>query len=124
VKRKVAEVKDTVKEQLLNLASLPDNAKAEFKKRKLIEEIVVKTCLLGKGTEFTTSIQKQENELTAELLASGAWKNKTFKEYNFNAKGVQPDFGALHPIMKVRSEIRKIFLEMGFEEVRHNIELT
>jgi phenylalanyl-tRNA synthetase alpha subunit len=43
----------------------------------------------------------------------GAWKTSTFKKYNFEAEGVPTDGGALHPLLKVREEIRNIFLEMG-----------
>lgn len=39
-----------------------------------------------KGDEFTTSVVKQEGELTRELIESGEWKNKTFKPFNFKAK--------------------------------------
>ena len=44
---------------------------------------------------------------------SGSWKTKTFKAYNFDALGVPPTRGHFHPLMKVRAEIRQIFLEMG-----------
>ena len=44
---------------------------------------------------------------------SGSWKTKSFKAYNFDALGVPPTRGHFHPLMKVRAEIRQIFLEMG-----------
>ena len=47
------------------------------------------------------------------MLRSGAWKNAVFKKYNFEAEGLQLNGGALHPLLKVREEIRNIFLEMG-----------
>lgn len=47
------------------------------------------------------------------ILCRGTWKDKTFKEYNFNALGVMPPCGHLHPLLKVRAEYRQIFLEMG-----------
>lgn len=47
------------------------------------------------------------------LFSSDVWKTKKFKEYNLEALGVMPDCGHLHPLQKVRTEIRKIFLEMG-----------
>ena len=43
----------------------------------------------------------------------GAWKTSTFKQYNFEAEGIPTNGGALHPLLKVREEIRNIFLEMG-----------
>ena len=44
---------------------------------------------------------------------SGSWKQRTFKEYNFDAMGIPPVRGHLHPLMKVRAQYRQIFLEMG-----------
>ncbi|KHJ81588.1 phenylalanine--tRNA ligase [Oesophagostomum dentatum] len=54
------------------------------------------------------------------MIATGSWKNKTFKQYNFDALGVQPPCGHLHPLMKVRSEFRQIFFAMGFTEMPTN----
>ena len=45
---------------------------------------------------------------------SGLWKTAKFKKYNFEADGMPPNGGALHPLLKVREEIRNIFLEMGY----------
>ena len=36
-----------------------------------------------------------------------------FKAYNFNSLGMPLQAGHLHPLMKVRKEMRQIFLEMG-----------
>lgn len=44
----------------------------------------------------------------------GAWKTSNFKKYNFEAEGIPTNGGALHPLLKVREEIRNIFLEMGY----------
>jgi phenylalanyl-tRNA synthetase alpha subunit len=43
----------------------------------------------------------------------GAWKTSTYKKYNFEAEGAPTAGGSLHPLLKVREEIRNIFLEMG-----------
>ena len=44
---------------------------------------------------------------------SGSWRDRPFKPYNFVARGVLPDSGHLHPLLKVRTQFRQIFLEMG-----------
>ena len=83
-----------------------------------------------KGPNFSTSIAKPETDLTVDMLTSyaflrvfwfpdliryrGSWKNATFKKYNFEADGVPTSGGAFHPLLKVREEIRNIFLEMGY----------
>ncbi|EEB16028.1 phenylalanyl-tRNA synthetase alpha chain, putative [Pediculus humanus corporis] len=125
VKRKVDDISDVVRQHLKLILnkdgnSVPDNVKQDYKKRKLIQEVVIKSILLSKGSEFQLSVEKQETDLTAELLLNDAWKNKTFKDYNFNSLGVLPNSGHLHPLMKVRAEFRKIFIEMGFQEMPTN----
>ncbi|XP_050596219.1 phenylalanine--tRNA ligase alpha subunit isoform X2 [Bombus affinis] len=120
VKKKVASITDVTQNDLKTLASLTDRLKNEYKKRKLIQEIVIKFVQLEKGPNFTTTIEKQETELTADLLINGAWKDRKFKPYNFEALGATLEVGHLHPLLKVRSEFRKIFLEMGFTEMPTN----
>lgn len=69
--------------------------------------------MIRKGPNFSTKIEKLEADLTADLLINDNWKQKTFKPYNFDTLGQALDSGHLHPLMKVRSEFRKIFIEMG-----------
>jgi phenylalanyl-tRNA synthetase alpha chain len=49
----------------------------------------------------------------SNTIYRGAWKTSGFKKYNFEAAGIPTNGGALHPLLKVREEIRNIFLEMG-----------
>ncbi|KAI9623984.1 hypothetical protein KEM48_009211 [Puccinia striiformis f. sp. tritici PST-130] len=90
---------------------------ADYRKRKLCEKRKYLYFSIEKGSKFSTVIERPETDLTVELLTSGRWKTATFKPYNFNAEGVPPNGGALHPLMKVREEFRSIFFEMGFTEM-------
>ncbi|CAL8270751.1 unnamed protein product [Lota lota] len=115
---------DQVREKLLQVQGgeeqLEEKEKNELKKRKLLSEVTVKSYWISKGSSFSTTITKQETELTPEMIASGSWKEKTFKPYNFEALGVAPESGHLHPLLKVRTQFRQIFLEMGFSEMPTN----
>ncbi|KAI0939807.1 Phenylalanyl-tRNA synthetase, beta subunit, cytoplasmic, variant 2 [Taiwanofungus camphoratus] len=94
-----------------------EKALAELRKRKLIMQKKGHWFTVHKGPNFSTSIAKLETDLTLDMIASGSWKNANFKKYNFEAEGLPTDGGALHPLLKVREEIRNIFLEMGFAEM-------
>ncbi|XP_018564075.1 phenylalanine--tRNA ligase alpha subunit [Anoplophora glabripennis] len=125
VRRKVPEITDIVQDHLKQVilgdsSKISDKEKQDYKKRKLIQEVVIKSFDLKKGPEFSLSLTKLETDLTTEMLNSGSWKNLKFKEYNFDALGVPPECGYLHPLLKVRSEFRQIFLEMGFCEMPTN----
>jgi phenylalanyl-tRNA synthetase alpha chain len=75
-----------------------------------------------KGPKFSVTgwNKKMETDLTFEMMESEAWKTAEFKEFNFNSLGVMPTGGHLHPLLKVRTEFRQIFLELGFEEMPTN----
>ncbi|CAH2085166.1 unnamed protein product [Euphydryas editha] len=124
VKRKVESITDTVQDHLNEIKkgidNLPDNVRNDYKKRKLLQEITIKSFLLSKGPQFATSIKKLETDLTSDMLLTGSWKHLEFKPYNFSALGQPPECGHLHPLLKVRSEFREIFLEMGFTEMPTN----
>ncbi|KAI0796614.1 phenylalanine-tRNA ligase [Abortiporus biennis] len=94
-----------------------EKALAELRKRKLIVQRKGQWFTVEKGKNFSTSTAKPETDLTVDMLTSGAWKTSTFKKYNFEAEGIPTNGGAFHPLMKVREEIRNIFLEMGFAEM-------
>ncbi|EEH42762.2 phenylalanine-tRNA ligase, alpha subunit [Paracoccidioides brasiliensis Pb18] len=117
-------IEDTTQEQLLIIQktkTYPDpNVIADLRKRKLITIHKVISFKISKGQKYAREIAKEETDLTADMLATGAWKTAKFKPYNFNAKGAVTLSGALHPLNKVRQEFRQIFFEMGFEEMPSN----
>lgn len=90
---------------------------ADLRKRKLIVQRKGQWFIVHKSQQFSTSTAKPETDLTVDMLTSGSWKTSTYKKYNFEAAGIPPTGGALHPLLKVREEIRNIFLEMGFAEM-------
>merc|ERR1711939_767200 len=117
-------IQDTTREQLQIIQQShthPDSKViTDLKKRKLVKLQKVIAYKIHKGPKFALEIVKEETDLTAEMLASGAWKTVQLKPYNFKAKGAPTPAGALHPLNKVRQEFREIFFEMGFEEMPTN----
>ncbi|KXN86409.1 Phenylalanine--tRNA ligase alpha subunit [Leucoagaricus sp. SymC.cos] len=116
------EISDATKIDMQEIASTGtlkagEKALTELRKRKLIVQRKGQWFTVNKGSEFSTSTAKPETDLTVDMLASGTWKTSTFKKYNFEAEGIPTNGGALHPLLKVREEIRNIFLEMGFAEM-------
>ncbi|XP_065657781.1 phenylalanine--tRNA ligase alpha subunit [Hydra vulgaris] len=123
IRRKVDTIVDNVQEMLkkIQLGDNVDESKInDLKKRKLVTKEVLKSYIVTKGDGFSLTVQKADADLTTDMLASGSWKTKKFKEYNFDALGVPPVCGHLHPLMKVRTQYRQIFLEMGFTEMPTN----
>lgn len=118
----VGSIKDTAKLELQEIETTGDlkageKILADLRKRKLVVQRKGQWFTVHKGPNFSTSTAKPETDLTADMLTSGAWKTSTFKKYNFEAEGIPPSGGALHQLLKVREEIRSIFMEMGFAEM-------
>jgi len=118
------DVVDELPKQLSDLSICNDSIKTALKKRKLFTESTINSFTISKGPDFdsqkATVLVKQETDLTADMINTGSWKKTTFKPYNFNAKGIRPDSGYLHPLMKTRSVYRQILLELGFNEMPTN----
>lgn len=109
--------------ELLTTGTLATNADkriAELRKRKFVGSRKLLHASIKKGPAFALTIERLETDLTADMLASGSWRDAKFKQYNFDAEGALPVSGALHPLLKVREEFRNIFFEMGFTEMPTN----
>ncbi|TVY17949.1 Phenylalanine--tRNA ligase alpha subunit [Lachnellula arida] len=120
----VDSIKDDTREQLQIIQKTRTHwdpkIVTDLKKRKLVKMQKVISFKIHKGPKYALEIVKEETDLTADMLASGAWKTATFKPYNFKSLGADQNAGALHPLNKVRHEFRQIFFEMGFEEMPTN----
>ncbi len=102
----------------------------EFIKRGLIKEKNNLTRIININNNGLNALKNYENNdyielLTPEILASGEWKNKKFRKYDLNSRVESINGAGLHPLTYLIDEIRKIFLDMGFTEMRgHYMEYT
>lgn len=117
----VDSVDDTVQKELASLSSL-DKVKIEaLKKRKLVAPTSLTAFKVEKTDKFSSGDQKAVADLTAEMISKGTWSSTTFKPLNLvNASGVPSVGGHLHPLNKVKTEMRTVLMQMGFEEMPTN----
>lgn len=123
ISRKVQHVDDKVKNSLLQIKDgkeIYDEDVKALKARKLIVSQTWKVYSVKKGPSYAPRRKKVATDLTRENLQRGDWRELEFKEYNFNAKGQALLGGHLHPLLKVRQQIKNIFRQMGFEEMPTN----
>lgn len=114
--RVVDSVEDTVVKQLGSLPMLTDSELSELKRRNLIRITKINEYEIKAGPAFGS-----DNDSVAELTAAMITNfdtSLTFKRYNFDSTGNVPQCGALHPLMRIKEEIKKIFIEMGFAEMQ------
>ena len=79
--------------------------------------------ITSEGKAFLSSGKKLDSHanqlglLTPQMLASGTWKNASFKPYDVTL-GVEERFpGRIHPLRNVMRDVRQIMVELGFEEM-------
>jgi len=112
-------VKDEVQEDLKKLDSL-DKAKLDaLKKRKMIAPTSLTAFKVEKTDKF--GAKKAEADITAEMIQKGTWATTSFKPFNLkNVSGIPCTGGHLHPLNKVKQELRTVLMHMGFEEMKTN----
>jgi len=64
---------------------------------------------------------EEVNVLTKESITTGKWKELKLREYNTSAPVEKSMPGKKHPLRRVIERIRKIFMEMGFEEMQDRL---
>ncbi len=85
---------------------------------KLIVSRVLRLSRLGNeivalGVEITDEVA----QLTPELLQTGKWKGASFRKYDIRTFAPCQYPAKKHPITRIADEVRRIFIEMGFNEI-------
>lgn len=96
------------------------NALEELQKRK---EFIVKKEKQKKSYKFLNLINYEILEdqilyLTPDILKSKEISNLDFKEFEVTKLPVPKDIGRIHPLRLVFRQIREVYLEMGFKEMK------
>ena len=88
-----------------------------IKEKDIITSTVVLTENGKKVLEGGFKIQDEISQVTSAIIREGKWKNKIIRPYDINAFAPAVYGGKPHPMVDLISKIRKIFLEMGFQEI-------
>lgn len=87
------------------------------------EKIVSNIILLKNGEEVLKKgfeIKDEISQITSNVIKNETWRDKIIRPYDIHAFSPEKHGGKFHPLSSLISEIRKIFLEMGFEEISGN----
>lgn len=130
--RKMLE-KESLEEQFLkkkfplDLGELKEEEKYAFdqlKKRKDVLKIEDQTERTIQLTDLGQQLSQQKisdeevlNRLTSSMLKNQSWKNKKFRHYDLQAEVPKIAFGRKHFVTEAVDYIKKIWLEMGFQEM-------
>ncbi|MBE0517490.1 MAG: phenylalanine--tRNA ligase subunit alpha [Methanophagales archaeon] len=98
-----------------------------LKKRKWLEEDTRaewKIAITEAGHEVVSrgiSVEEELTQLTPELIRTGSWKGRKFKRYDVNLPSKEEFPAKIHPYQRILDRMRKIFTEMGFEEIKGDL---
>jgi phenylalanyl-tRNA synthetase alpha chain len=91
-----------------------------IKERLVVARTVTLTDLgkeiVGKGLK----LKERVSQITPELLQSGKWKEVEFRKYDANTFAPAVFGGRKHPMQQIISDIRTIFVELGFSEIHYD----
>ncbi|WP_407354870.1 phenylalanine--tRNA ligase subunit alpha [Methanolobus sp. WCC5] len=96
-------------------------------KRKLVsksEEKERKITITPKGKDLVAegiTVEEELAQISSELLKTGDWRNRKFRPYNIHTTP-RPIYGAkIHPYQRLIDQMRRIFLDMGFTEIKGEV---
>lgn len=129
--------KETLEEKFLqrdfpvDLTSLKEEERFAFENLRKRKEIVVLNKTRIKNIQLTDSGRQLVkvkivegnviDRLTSSMLKKGDWKKKQFRAYDVSINVPQVYGGKRHFVNQAVDYIKKIWLEMGFKEMRGNI---
>jgi phenylalanyl-tRNA synthetase alpha chain len=127
VKAETGEDENTLAKLKKGSSSEIGDAVRELIKRNLVVKTEKKVRIIAiteKGKTLAATgltIEDEIAQLTPTIIKSGAWKTAKIRPYNIHTP-VKPVYGAkLHPYQRLINEMRSIFLEMGFTEIKGDI---
>ncbi len=89
-----------------------------IKEKDLITSAIILTeqgkAVIDTGFE----LQEEISQITSAIIKNEEWKKKTIRPYDIHAFAPAFYGGKPHPLVTLISEIRQIFVEMGFQEIQ------
>ena len=117
----------TGKTKTLEELAADEGTVKDLLKRKLVikhEEKFRTVSITDTGSALAAQglvLEEEIAQLTSDLLKSGAWKENKFRPYRLDITP-KPLYGAkIHPYRRLIEQMRQIFLEMGFTEIKGGI---
>ena len=90
----------------------------EILKSELTKEMTINLTVLGNEIKKEKIDQELIESLTPSLLKSEYWKGKKFRRYQINSEVPKVYAGRVHFTNEALRYVRKIWLEMGFKEMK------
>lgn len=111
------------KMRIEGLEALSENERDILLKRGILERKVRQVMfakITDQGKEVLERLERVEyiDQLTPEVIRTGKWRGAKFRRYDLTSPVPKIFGGRKHPLREVMEEIRSVFLEMGFKEMK------
>jgi len=100
-----------------NIVEINNKQEVTFKLTKLGKDLFSKKSEIADSKDFIET-------LTSEMIASSAWKGKTFRRYDISSPVPKIFGGKRHFVNQATDQARKIWTELGFKEMTGNMVQT
>ncbi|MHA1166978.1 MAG: phenylalanine--tRNA ligase subunit alpha [Candidatus Hodarchaeales archaeon] len=114
---------DNTAVRIVQLSDEEKNALESLLARGLVNEKTAKSVtikLTADGQKILEHLVEDNlviDELTPEIIQSGSWKERSIRPYNITDSVPATPVGKRHFVAQVQEYIRRIWIEMGFEEM-------
>lgn len=105
---------DMDKEELVDLLS----RKNIIKEKEIVTSNIHLTKTGEEILKHGLEIKDEISQITSAVIKNDEWKDKNIRPYDIDAFAPSLYGGKNHPLVNLISEIRQIFVEMGFEEIQ------
>ncbi|MEM2943465.1 MAG: phenylalanine--tRNA ligase subunit alpha [Methanomassiliicoccales archaeon] len=85
--------------------------------RLAISRNIALTQLGAEVAQLIEEVKEEIGQLTPEILQTGKWRNVYLRKYDIRAFAPSVYPGKKHPITRMAAEVRRIFVQMGFNEI-------
>jgi phenylalanyl-tRNA synthetase alpha chain len=105
--------------ELINKGERVDLDKVRLlERRKLVSRSESKQILIEVVKKPEIELGDIVTDLTPEMLLERTWRGKQFLKYDITIPSKEIYGGKIHPYERIIEECRKVFLEMGFTEIK------
>lgn len=84
------------------------------KTKRIVEITETGWEAIKKGIRIITEV----TQLTPELIVTGKWRKAKLAKFDVTARGPAVYPAKMHPVQQIIQQVKKIFAEMGFTEIR------
>ncbi len=119
VKEVIFEEKDALK-KIAEGEVVDEKILKNLLRRKLVDYEEIKNIYVIIKDVPKIELREYISDLTPEIIKSGEWRGKEFLKYDITIPSKEIFTAKIHPYERIIRECRKIFLEMGFTEIKGN----